>query len=156
MQNHNACKKKENPMTTAYEQDNIFAKILRGEIPAHVLYEDDHTLSFMDIMPRAKGHALVIPKEPSRTFLDLDATEIGALYQTVQKIAKASKKAFQADGITIHQFNEKAGGQVIFHTHVHVIPRFEGEDLKPHTGQVAPDDVLAPQAEAIRAILGEF
>ncbi|MEQ8449742.1 MAG: HIT family protein [Nitratireductor sp.] len=136
-----------------YDADNVFAKILRGELPAHKLYEDEHTLSLMDIMPRGDGHCLVIPKKPSRNIFDVEATDLAAVMATTQTLAKAVTRAFSADGVTIQQFNEPAGGQVVFHLHVHVIPRFEGVKLRPHTGEMADQAVLAEQAEKIRAAL---
>lgn len=136
-----------------YDNENVFAKILRGELPCHKVYEDEKTLCFMDIMPRGDGHALVIPKAASRNILDIAIADLHAVHETVQKIAKASKEAFSADGITIQQFNEPAGGQVVFHTHVHVIPRFEGVSLRPHTGDMADNDVLAEHAEKLRTAL---
>ena len=139
--------------SAAYDNDNVFAKILRGELPSHKLYEDDETLALMDIMPRGDGHCLVIPKKPSRNILDVDADSLAAVMRTVQKLARATKAAFNADGVTIQQFNEQAGGQVVFHLHVHIIPRFEGVPLRPHTGEMADNAVLAEQAEKIRAQL---
>ncbi|MCO5163426.1 MAG: HIT family protein [Mesorhizobium sp.] len=141
-------------MAAAYDPSNVFAKILRGELPAHKLYEDTDTFAFMDIMPRGDGHCLVIPKAPSRNILDIDTRALAAVYATVQKLAVAVKKAFDADGVTIQQFNESAGGQVVFHTHVHVIPRFEGVSLKPHSGQMEKPEILAANADKIRAALG--
>jgi histidine triad (HIT) family protein len=138
-------------MTVAYDTNNIFAKILRGEIPAHKVYEDEHVLAFMDIMPRADGHVLVIPKQPARNILDIAPDALTNLVVGVQKVAKAVKTATNADGITIQQFNESAGGQVVFHIHFHVIPRFVGVVMKPHTGQMADGDVLKVNAERIRA-----
>ncbi|MBD0416312.1 HIT family protein [Oryzicola mucosus] len=137
-----------------YDQNNVFAKILRGELPAHKLYEDDDTFVLMDIMPRGDGHCLVLPKKPSRNLLDVDADSLAAVARTTQKMAIAVKSAFSADGVTVQQFNETAGGQVVFHLHVHVIPRFEGVSLKPHTGQMEKPDILAANAEKIRAALG--
>jgi histidine triad (HIT) family protein len=139
---------------TTYDDQNVFAKILRGELPAHKIYEDDKTVAIMDIMPRADGHALVIPKAASRNILDISAADLAAVYATVQKLAKAAGKAFGADGITIQQFNGPAGGQVVFHTHVHVIPRHEGVSLRPHTGQMADQDDLKTWAEKWRSALG--
>ena len=139
--------------TPAYDTDNIFAKILRGELPAHKVYEDDMTIAIMDIMPRADGHTLVIPKNPSRNMLDVASEDINAVMATTQKIANAQMTAFEADGITIQQFNESAGGQVIFHLHMHIIPRKEGVSLKPHTGEMADGDLLAEQAEKLRKAL---
>ncbi|MCV0396461.1 MAG: HIT family protein [Rhizobiaceae bacterium] len=138
---------------SAYDPSNVFAKILRGEMPAHKLYEDDETLAFMDIMPRGDGHCLVIPKKPSRNILDVVPDSLGAVMVTTQKLARAVMKAFGADGVTVQQFNEPAGGQIVFHLHVHVIPRFDGVSLKPHTGQMEDQDVLAANAEKIRAAL---
>lgn len=137
----------------AYDPDNVFAKILRGELPCHKLYEDDATFAFMDIMPRGDGHCLVIPKEPSRNILDVAPGSLAAVAATTQRLARAVVKAFSADGVTVQQFNEKAGGQVVFHLHVHVIPRFEGVALRPHTSEMADQAVLAAQAEKIRAAL---
>ncbi|WP_350334634.1 HIT family protein [Coralliovum pocilloporae] len=138
---------------TAYDTDNIFAKILRGEMPCHKVYEDEHTFVFMDIMPRGDGHALVIPKNPARNILDVDDQDLVHVMATARKIAQAQIKAFGADGITINQFNESAGGQVVFHLHVHVIPRFDGIALKPHTGQMEDQDILAANAEKLRSAL---
>ncbi len=136
-----------------YEPDNVFAKILRGEIPCHKLYEDDATLAFMDIMPRGEGHCLVVPKRPSRNILDVDAASLAAATATTQKLAKAVVKAFSADGVTVQQFNEPAGGQIVFHLHFHIIPRFDGVALKPHTGQMEKPEILAANADKIRAAL---
>ncbi|MCC5777594.1 HIT family protein [Nitratireductor sp. B36] len=141
-------------MTSApYDKNNVFAKILRGELPSHKLYEDDQTFALMDIMPRGDGHCLVIPKKPARNILDVEEDSLAAVMRTVQKLARATKAAFNADGVTIQQFNEQAGGQVVFHLHVHIIPRFEGVPLRPHTGEMADNAVLAEQAEKIRAQL---
>lgn len=137
----------------AYDDNNVFARILRGELPAHKVYEDDRTIAIMDIMPRGDGHALVIPKQPSRNILDIAEDDLAAVMATVKKLAHAVKKAFGADGVTIQQFNEAAGGQMVFHTHVHVIPRHEGVALKPHSGQMADQKVLAEHAEKIRKAL---
>lgn len=136
-----------------YDPNNVFAKILRGEMPAHKLHEDEDTLVIMDIMPRGDGHCLVLPKRPARNVLDADAEMLAAVARTTQKMARAVMKAFAADGVTIQQFNEPAGGQVVFHLHVHVIPRFEGTRLRPHTGEMEDQQVLAANAEKIRAAL---
>src|SRR5205807_10619356 len=106
---------------TAYDQNNLFAKILRGELPCYNIYEDDKAFAFLDIMPRAPGHTLVLPKAPARNILDVSAGDLAHVITVAQKIAKASVDVFAADGITIQQFNEAAGGQVVFHLHVHVI-----------------------------------
>lgn len=138
---------------TAYDPSNIFAKILRGELPAHRVYEDDRALAFLDIMPRAAGHTLVIPKNPARNILDIDAGDLGYVATIAQRIARAQMKAFGADGITVQQFNESAGGQVVFHLHVHVIPRHDGVAMKPAASEMAKPDDLAAAAEKIRTAL---
>src|ERR1700742_3436929 len=104
-----------------YDPNNIFAKILRGELPCHKVYEDEHVLAFLDIMPRAPGHTLVLPKSPARNLLDVDTTDLGHVMAAAQKIARAATNVFGADGVTVQQFNETAGGQVVFYLHVHVI-----------------------------------
>lgn len=136
-----------------YDDDNVFAKILRGELPAHKIYENEHVLAFMDIMPRGEGHHLVIPKAKARNILDAEPKDLVHLTQAVQLLARASKAAFDADGVTIHQFNETAGGQLVFHLHFHVIPRFDGVALKPHSGTMEKPDVLATHAEKLRQAL---
>lgn len=138
---------------TAYDPANVFAKILRGELPSQKLYEDDATIAIMDIMPRADGHALVIPKTACRNIFDAPPDVLNAVAQTTQKLARAVRKAFAADGVTVQQFNEPAGGQVVFHLHVHVLPRFEGVALRPHTGAMEKAEVLAANAEKIREAL---
>jgi len=137
----------------AYDESNVFARILRGELPAYRVYETDRVLAFMDVMPRGEGHALVVPKAKARNILDVDPEELGDLMKAVQIVAKASKKAFDAGGVTIQQFNESAGGQVVFHLHFHVIPRFDGVPLKPHTGQMEKPEMLAGHAEKLRAAI---
>lgn len=136
-----------------YDTDNIFAKILRGEIPSHKICEDDETYAFMDIMPRGPGHALVIPKTPARNILDVDSASLAAVMRTVQKVGRAVVKAFDAPGLTIQQFNEAEGGQVVFHLHVHVIPRFAGIALKPPAGPMEDSKILAENAAKISAAL---
>ncbi|MDN2581533.1 HIT family protein [Aquibium sp. ELW1220] len=141
-------------MTQPYDDQNVFAKILRGEMPCFRLYEDADTLAFMDIMPRADGHCLVIPKKAARNILDVDADSMAAVMRTVQKLSHAVMTAFAADGVTIQQFNESAGGQVVFHLHVHVLPRHAGVSLRPHTGEMADKAVLEANAQKIRDALG--
>lgn len=138
-----------------YDPDNIFAKILRGEIPCHRVYEDDDVLSFMDIMPRSSGHILVIPKAPARNLLDIEPDALAALIRRVQKIAQAARLAFGAEGITLQQFSEAAGGQEVFHLHFHILPRWEGTRLTPHPAPKADHAVLAEQAARVRAVLGQ-
>lgn len=137
----------------AYDSNNVFAKILRGELPCHKIYEDHDTLALMDIMPRGDGHCLVIPKRPSRNMLDVSVADLMSVMKTVQIVSKAAVEALGADGLTIQQFNESAGGQVVFHLHVHIIPRFEGVSLRPHTGEMADQEVLKAHADRIRQIL---
>lgn len=135
-----------------YDPDNIFAKILRGEIPSVRVYEDDATLAFMDIMPRAPGHLLVIPKTPARNFLDASPGQMTTVMATVQKMGHAVMQAFGAHGVTIQQFNEAAGGQEVFHLHVHVLPRHENMGLGPQ-GVMGDMDVIQANAAKIRAAL---
>ena len=137
----------------AYDPNNIFAKILRGELPCYKVYEDDKVLAFLDIMPRAPGHSLVLPKAPARNILDVPADVLGHVAMVAQKVAKAGMKAFNADGITIQQFNEGAGGQVVFHLHVHVIPRKQGIAMKPPAAEKEKPDVLADHAKRIAAAI---
>jgi histidine triad (HIT) family protein len=136
-----------------YDTNNIFAKILRGELPAHKVYEDDKTFAFLDIMPRAPGHALVIPKAPARTIVDIEPEDLSRLILTTQAVARATMKVFAADGLTIHQFNEPAGGQVVFHVHVHVIPRKNGVALKPPASVKEDPAILSDQALKLAAAL---
>lgn len=137
-------------MMTGYDENNIFAKILRGELPCHEVWQDDVALVFMDLMPESPGHVLVLPKAPSRNLLDADPDVLSALILRVQKIARAVKEAFACDGVTIRQFNEPAGGQTVFHLHFHILPRWDGEPLKGHAkGQEKPE-ILAEQAARIR------
>ena len=136
-----------------YDADNIFAKILRGEIPSHKVYEDADALVIMDAMPQSPGHTLIIPKAPSRNLLDADPQVLARLAPLLQKIARAVKEAFAADGVTVVQFNEPASGQTVFHLHFHVIPRIEGTPLKPHTGTMEEPEVLAANADKLRKVL---
>ncbi len=137
----------------SYDPNNIFAKILRGELPCHKVYEDEKAFAFLDIMPRAPGHTLVLPKSAARNLLDVDPADLAHVMQVAQKIAKAGMKVFNADGITIQQFNESAGGQVVFHLHVHVIPRKQGVPLKPPASVKEEPAVLSDQALKLSAAL---
>ena len=136
-----------------YDPDNIFAKILRGEMPCVKVYEDDNILSFMDVFPQSEGHTLVIPKAPSRNLLETNAKDIGRLFGAVQRITKAVETALKPDGITITQFNGAPAGQTVFHTHVHIIPRYDGIALGTHGGGMADMDELKALAEKISAAL---
>lgn len=137
----------------SYDPANIFAKILRGEIPCHKVYEDADALVFMDVMPQAPGHALVVPKAQSRNLLDACPAVLAKILPLVQRVARASKAAFAADGITVMQFNEPAGGQTVFHLHYHVIPRHDGVPLKSHSGKMEDGAVLAANAAKLKAAL---
>src|SRR3979490_2141014 len=137
----------------AYDQNNIFAKILRGELPCYKVYEDDKALAFLDIMPRAPGHALVLPKAPARNILDVAPDDLALVMKVGQKIAKGSVAVFGRDGVTLEQFSESAGGQVVFHLHVHVIPRKEGIALKPPASVKEAPEVLKEQAAKLAAAL---
>ncbi len=136
-----------------YDPNNVFAKILRGELPSHKVYEDDKTFAFLDIMPRASGHTLVIPKAPARTIFDIDADDLAHLIKTTQAVARAAMTVFSADGLTIQQFNEPAGGQLVFHLHIHVIPRKNGVPLKPPASFKEEPSVLSDQALKLAAAL---
>ena len=139
----------------AYDPNNIFAKILRGELPSYKVYEDDKALAFLDIMPRSPGHTLVLPKAAARNMLDVGADDLAHVMTVVQKVSKAAMATFGADGITIQQFNEGAGGQVVFHLHVHVIPRKSGVAMKPPASEKEKPDVLAANAKKLAAALGQ-
>ncbi|MGB8315308.1 MAG: HIT domain-containing protein [Aestuariivirga sp.] len=136
-----------------YDLNNIFAKILRGEIPCHRICEDEHTLALMDVMPQVDGHCLVIPKAGSRNLLDAEPSIFMPLMTTVQNIARAAKAAFDADGVQIRQYNEPAAGQTVFHLHFHILPMNEGQSLRPHSGKMADQGLLAKHAEMIKAKL---
>ena len=138
---------------TSYDPNNIFAKILRDELPAHKVFENDKVVAFLDIMPRAPGHTLVIPKAPARTILDIAPDDLAHVMKAAQTIARAAMTVFAADGLTIQQFNEPAGGQVVFHLHVHVIPRKIGVALKPPASFKEDPAVLAAQALKLAAAL---
>jgi histidine triad (HIT) family protein len=139
----------------SYDPTNVFAKILRGELPAYKVYEDARAFAFLDIMPRAPGHTLVLPKAPARNILDVSPDDLAHVMQVTQRIAQAAMTAFAADGITVQQFNEPAGGQVVFHLHVHIIPRHAGAALKAPASVKEAPDVLAAHAERLKAALGQ-
>ncbi len=137
----------------AYADDNVFAKILRGEIPAHKVYEDESTVAILDVMPQADGHTLVIPKARAENIFDLDPEMARAVITTGQRIAKALRASFEPDGIVLTQFNGPAAGQSVFHFHLHVIPRWAGQPLRSHGRGMADNDVLAGHAARIRTAL---
>ena len=138
---------------TAYDTNNIFAKILRGEFPCFKVYEDEHVLAFLDIMPRVPGHTLVIPKAPARNILDIAPDDLAHVARAAQKIAHGAMKAFKADGITVQQFSEAAGGQVVFHLHVHVMPRHDGVAMLPPASRKEDAKVLEDNAAKLIAAL---
>jgi histidine triad (HIT) family protein len=137
----------------SYDDSNVFAKILRGEIPSQKVYEDADALVFMDAMPQAPGHTLIVPKAPSRNLLDADPQVLARLAPVVQRVARAVKAAFDADGVTVVQFNEASSGQTVFHLHYHIIPRHEGVPLMPHSRAMERPEVLGMHAEKIRKAL---
>jgi histidine triad (HIT) family protein len=139
---------------TAYDPQNPFAKILRCEFPCYKVYENDHVLAFLDIMPRCPGHTLVIPKAAARNILDITADDFAHVARAAHKIAAAAMTAFKADGITVQQFNEAAGGQVVFHLHMHVMPRHNGEALLPPASRKEDGKVLEANAAKLIAALG--
>jgi histidine triad (HIT) family protein len=137
----------------AYDPNNPFAKILRGEFPSYKVYEDEHTLAFLDIMPRCVGHTLVIPKAQARNILDISPEDFAHVARVAQKIARAAMTAFDADGVTIQQFSEPASGQVVFHLHMHVMPRHEGVGLLPPASRKEDGKVLEANAAKLAAAL---
>lgn len=139
----------------SYSSDNIFAMILRGEIPAAKVYEDEHTLAFMDVMPQADGHTLVIPKVEAENFFDVPAEALGHLIATTQRVALAVKKAFEPDGVIISQLNGPAAGQSVFHIHFHIIPRYSGQALRAHGRGMADSQLLQEHAARIKAALSQ-
>lgn len=140
---------------TTYSADNLFHKIILGEIPSHKVFEDDDVLAFMDVMPQSDGHVLVIPKVGSRNMLDADPQVLSTLIKRTQRVGKAVKSALKADGIRIAQFNEAAAGQTVFHLHFHIIPVYEGTPLRAHAGQMEDTEKLASIAQVIRSELAK-
>src|SRR5260370_31032213 len=138
----------------AYDPSNLFAKILRGELPSYKIYEDERALAFLDIMPRAPGHVLVLPKAPARNILDVAPDDLAHVIKVAQKVAKVSVEVFGADGVTLQQFSESAGGQVVFRLHLHVIPRKQGIALKPPASLKEAPEVLKEQAAKLAPALG--
>ena len=137
----------------AYDTDNIFAKILRGEAPAFTVYEDEHSLAFMDVMPQVDGHTLVIPKTPAENLYDIDPQILGQTMATVQRVAEAVREAFAVSGIMIAQLNGSAAGQSVFHLHFHILPRTEGINLSMHAREMADFGLLQEHAGRIRSVL---
>jgi histidine triad (HIT) family protein len=140
----------------SYDPNNVFAKILRGDLPSHKVYEDEHAFAFLDIMPRSPGHTLVIPKAPARNILDVDPDVLAHVAKVAQKVAKAARTVLRADGVTVQQFSEPAGGQVVFHLHVHVMPRQNGVALKPPASVKEDTAVLSDQALRLAAALKDL
>ncbi len=139
----------------AYDNDNIFAKILRGEAPAFKVYEDDFSLAFMDVMPQVAGHTLVIPKDPTEDIFNADPIILGHTMATVQKVGVAVKRAFDVPGVMLAQLNGKAAGQTVFHLHFHILPRAGGVDLQMHAGAMADFAELEVHAQRIQAALDD-
>ena len=137
----------------SYDANNIFAKIIRGEMPSYKVYENDKVIAFLDIMPRAPGHTLVLPKASARNILDITPDDLVAVALAAQKVAKAVVQVFGADGVTVQQFNEGAGGQVVFHLHLHIIPRKNGVPMKPPASEKEKPDVLSDHALKLSAAL---
>jgi len=137
----------------AYDPNNIFAKILRGEIPAHKVWEDDATIAILDVMPQSDGHTLVIPKAPAENLFELDPAMAAAVMRTGQRVALAVRRAFQPDGITLMQFNGAEAGQTVFHFHLHVVPRYAGQALRSHGRSFAEPAVLEEHAARLAAAL---
>ena len=137
----------------SYDPNNIFAKIIRGELPSYKVYENDKVLAFLDIMPRAPGHTLVLPKAAARNILDIEPDDLAAVALAAQKVAKAAVQVFDADGVTVQQFNEGAGGQVVFHLHLHILPRKVGVAMKPPASEKEKPEVLSDHALKLSAAL---
>lgn len=137
----------------SYDKDNIFAKILRGEIPSHKIYEDDEVFAFLDVMPRSPGHTLVIPKVEATGLIDISPQDLGALMAKVQKLAPLIVEGIGAEGFMLQQFNGAPAGQTVFHLHIHIIPRWEGQSLRPHGTDMEDNEVLAGNARMIRAVV---
>ena len=135
---------------TPYDNDNIFAQILRGDMPSAKVYEDAGTLVIMDVFPQSKGHCLIIPRGPSVNLLHVKPKDIGRLFGTVQRVAIAVEAALKPDGIVVTQFNGAPAGQTVFHTHVHVIPRYDGVALGAHGEDMADINELQNLAQKIR------
>jgi histidine triad (HIT) family protein len=137
----------------AYDERNVFARILRGEAPAHVVYEDEHSIAFMDLMPQVDGHTLVVPRSPAVDLFDIEADALAELIRATQHVAHGVRAAFAAPGIMIAQLSGAAAGQSVFHLHFHILPRSHGIDLKLHARTVADANLLAEHARRIRAAL---
>jgi histidine triad (HIT) family protein len=136
-----------------YDPNNIFAKILRGEIPAAKVYESEHVLAFMDVMPQSEGHTLVIPKVQARNLFDIEPAALAELMQATQHVARAVRDAFKPDGVRIVQFNDPAAGQSVFHMHFHIIPCYEGRELRSHSRTMADPKVLAEHAARVKGAM---
>ena len=136
-----------------YDRNNVFAKILRGEVASVKVYEDDKTLAFMDVMPQAEGHVLVVPKEAAENIFDLSAEGAAALIATTQKVARAVKNGLTVPGVMLAQLNGEAAGQSVFHMHFHIIPRRGGVDMKLHARDMVDPKTLEPVAAKIRSAL---
>ena len=136
-----------------YDDQNIFAKILRGEAPAHTVYENDDCVAFLDVMPQSVGHTLVLPRAPAENLFDLDAADLASLIRCVQHVARGVREAFGPDGIRLMQFNGAAAGQTVSHLHFHIVPCYEGKPLGRHGGSMAKTEILEQHAEKLRSAL---
>jgi histidine triad (HIT) family protein len=142
-------------MNSQYDTNNVFAKILRGEIPCNKVYEDDETIAFMDIMPQSDGHTLVVPKEAAVNLFDLSEAGAEAAIRTTQRVARAVRQAFNPDGLSIGQFNGAAAGQTVPHVHFHIVPRYSDQTLRGHARDMQDPDLLKAHAERVIAALRE-
>ena len=149
-----ASRKSSKDAVPAYDPYNVFAQIIQGKIACHKVYEDDESIVFMDLLPQSPGHVQVVPKAPSRNLMDADPAVLAKILPLIQRVAIAAQAAFSADGVSIAQLNEQASGQTIYHLHFHVIPRFEGVELKTRANRSMEDEaVLAANAEKLKAAM---
>lgn len=139
----------------AYDENNVFARILREEIPAVRVYEDEQTLAFMDVMPQSSGHTLVIAKTAAENLFDLPPEAAIAVMRTTQRVARAVQTGMRADGIMLNQFNGACAGQSVFHFHMHIVPRYEGTSLRRHSDSMEDSAVLEANAVKIREALAD-
>ena len=139
-----------------YDSSNVFARILRGEAPAYVIAETEHTLSFMDVMPQAEGHALVIPKEPATNLFEISDAALQTLILEVKRLAKAAKRAYPDKGIRVFQLNDALAGQSVFHLHFHVLPSADGANFAIHRRSPATAEELAPHIDRLKRALEEL
>ena len=140
----------------AYDNQNIFAKILRGEAEAFTVYENDDCLAFLDVMPQTDGHTLVLPRAPAQDLFDLEDRLLASLMQSVRHVARGVRSAFSPDGIKLLQFNGEAAGQTVFHLHIHIVPCYRDRQPQSHGREMARAEVLEQHAEKIRTALDQL